>query len=175
MRLPQNVNQCITRNRRSSRGKKDFKVLLCGRIIIPSGGAAAGHHLNDLPFLTLLLTIALPHGKNNSGELSVLKRPASASSQTLAVLMCPLLPGVSHSSLISSTSKPHPCEVLWSAKIRVSFIRIDALIKQTQHSVLADRRHHRAMVFFLQPTVLALKVYYFTHTMNICISITPLC
>jgi len=78
--------------------------------------------------------------------------------------------------------KPHFLYIkappLWGAlvgKNRVSLIRIDALIKQTQRSVLADRRHRRAMVFFLQPTVSALIVYYFTHKMNICISITPLC
>lgn len=133
--------------------KERLQSSLRGRIIIPSGGGeATGHHLcTQQPVYTtwkpsryphrVFLTISFPPSRYflvkscfNSREFSVLRRHASASSQTHPVMIWPLLPGVSQSGLISSTSKSHPCEVLWSDKPALlwgSLIRGDALIKPT--------------------------------------------
>lgn len=90
-------------------------------------------------FLSLSYSLSFLEESSNSQEFSVLKHPASASSQTHPAMMRPLLPGVSQSSLISSTSKPHPCEVLWSDKPALlwgGLIRGDALIRPALRTVV---------------------------------------
>lgn len=139
---------------------------LRGRIIIPSGGGeATGHHLcTQQPIYTTwkpsryphrdFLTISFPLSRYfltkscfNSWEFSVLTCHASASSQTHPAMIWPLLPGVSRSRLISSTSKSHPCEVLCSDKPALlwgGLIRGDALIKPTH----CERASTETLFFF---------------------------
>ena len=96
------------------------------------------HCLIPSPSLSFLVE------SSNSREFTPLKFPASASSQTRPVMMWPLLPGVSQSSLISHTSKPHPCELFWSDKPALlwgGLIRVDVLIKPEHSMGLAGCRH----------------------------------
>lgn len=119
----------LKRKTRDGDRKRDFKVR--GKIIIPSGGGATGHSVQrwcQQPIYSPPGLTACPHKlishhltclcsiffleSGVSQKLSVLKHPVSASSQTPPVMMWALLPGVSQSNPISSTSKPHPCEEL---------------------------------------------------------------
>lgn len=161
----------LKRKTRDGDRKRDFKVR--GKIIIPSGGGATGHSVQrwcQQPIYSPPGLTACPHKlishhltrlcsiffleSGVSQKLSVLKHPVSASSQTPPVMMWALLPGVSQSNPISSTSKPHPCEELCLEKpvlLWGTLIWGDALIKLT-HCILAESRRpqERCLVSHLQ-------------------------